>query len=102
VIAPCGRRSPAATHRGWGISGDAFACPRALCFGPVWWHCITLCWQAERTRETTHDIAQMKIEMAAKDSSLKQMEEAVQSLRQQVFLPYSATLVCVMTAALVY
>jgi hypothetical protein len=29
----------------------------------------------------------MKIEMAAKDTSLKQMEEAVQSLRQQVLLP---------------
>ena len=44
----------------------------------------------------------MKIEMAAKDTSLKQMEETVQSLRQQVPLPFSAPLVCVMTAALVY
>jgi len=45
---------------------------------------MALCAQAERTRETTREIAQMKIEMAAKDNSLKQMEGAMQSLRQQV------------------
>jgi hypothetical protein len=44
--------------------------------------------QAERTRQTMHEMAQFTLEMASKDASLKQMEDSMQSLRDQVAFIY--------------